>query len=184
MVEQNIFNKVKEWGINLGSCKLPRWESLPLIDLYMDQVLSLLETYLDIYSESTGGKTITSSIINNYVKLGIIPPPVKKKYSREHLAYLIMICVLKQVMPIAMIKFNIELQLKLSPLSEVFNQFCEMFERTTKQTLLSAYRDAKAYEGDAVEFLRKISIKSAVQANASKMISEKILSAFNDADKN
>ncbi|PWM46473.1 MAG: hypothetical protein DBX47_02265 [Clostridiales bacterium] len=178
-MQQDIFEQVKEWGINLGKYSLPRWENLPLIDLYMDQVLSLLDAYLGIYSESTNGKIITSSIINNYVKLGIIPPPVKKKYSRKHIAYLLMVCLMKPVMPIAMIKLNIDLQLKLYPISDVFNQFSIMFERTTKQILLTAYREAKAYDGDAVEFLQKLSIKSAVQANASKMISEKILSMYN-----
>ena len=178
-MEQGKFEQIKSWGINLGKFSLPRWENLPLIDLYMDQVLSLLEKYLGMFSENTSGKTITSSIINNYVKLGIIPPPVKKKYSREHIAYLLMVCIMKPVMPIAMIKLNIDLQLKLYPISEVFNQFGVMFERTTKQTLLAAYRDAKAYDGDAVEFLQQLSIKSAVQANASKMISEKILSMYN-----
>ena len=47
---------------------------------------------------------ITASIVNNYVRMKIMPPPVKKKYGRVHLAYLLMICTLKRSLPIAAIQ--------------------------------------------------------------------------------
>ena len=69
----------------------------------MDQVLSLMERYLGAYP-GYGRKGLTASMVNNYVKLGVMPPPVKKKYARIHLAHLIMICVLKGCFPIEFIK--------------------------------------------------------------------------------
>ena len=74
--------------------KLPYWEELPNLDLYMDQVIVLMENYFSQYMEPDT-KIITPSMINNYVKLGMMPAPVKKKYSKTHVAYLIIICSLK-----------------------------------------------------------------------------------------
>ena len=65
--------------------KLPRWNDLPSIDLYLDQVLSLLDEYLGEYLELDGKKVMTKTMINNYAKNDLLPPPVKKKYSKEHM---------------------------------------------------------------------------------------------------
>ena len=78
--------------------RLPRYEEMPDILLYMDQVLSLMERYLS--GLHVDPKTLTASMVNNYVKMGAVPSPEKKKYGREHLCHLMMICLLKSVMPI------------------------------------------------------------------------------------
>lgn len=70
---------------------LPAWEMLADIGLYMDQVVTLTERVLPL-----GG--ITKAMVNNYVKNGLLPRPVGKKYDREHLALLLEIGVLKQAM--------------------------------------------------------------------------------------
>ena len=80
---------------------IPRWNELPEIDLYLDQVVNYLEKYLTQYSANKEDKIITKTMINNYVKQGIMPAPEKKKYSRAHIAYLMVICVLKQVYSIS-----------------------------------------------------------------------------------
>ena len=76
---------------------LPLWNELPKIELYMDQVVVLLNDYLGYISElDKDEKGVTSSMINNYVKMKVIPAPLKKRYSRIHLSRLIMICALKK----------------------------------------------------------------------------------------
>ncbi len=72
---------------------LPRWEELPDFGLYMDQVIVLIERAFD---DLLPKGEITKSMVNNYVKVRLIPRPVGKKYEREHLAMLLMICILKQ----------------------------------------------------------------------------------------
>ena len=57
---------------------LPRWNELPEIDLYLDQVVNYLEKYLGILSSNDDDKIITKTMINNYVKQGIMPAPEKK----------------------------------------------------------------------------------------------------------
>ena len=65
---------------------LPRWNELPEIDLYLDQVVNYLEKYLGILGSNDDDKIITKTMINNYVKQGIMPAPEKKKYGKTHIA--------------------------------------------------------------------------------------------------
>ena len=111
---------------------IPRWNELPEIDLYLDQVVSYLEKYLDQYNVIKEEKIITKTMINNYVKLGIMPAPEKKKYSREHIAYLIVICVLKQVYSINDIGKLISLTIQYFELSKAYNRFCANLEISVK----------------------------------------------------
>ena len=62
---------------------LPRWNELPNIDLYIDQLVSLLEQYLSNYIKNDNEKDeklITKAMINNYVKHNVIKAPINKKY--------------------------------------------------------------------------------------------------------
>lgn len=78
-----------------SALRLPSWEALPDFGLYMDQVIVLMEKALD--GVLPRGE-LTKSMVNNYVKVRLIPRPAGKKYEREHLALLMMICILKQAL--------------------------------------------------------------------------------------
>ncbi len=88
----------------LRSFRLPAWEDFPDLELYMDQMILLLNRYLTFDEALAEEKTVTASMINNYVKMRIMPPPVKKKYGRAHLAYLVIICSLKDALGISVIQ--------------------------------------------------------------------------------
>ena len=77
--------------------KLPRWNELPSIDQYLEQVLSLLDEWLGDYLAPDGGKVLTRTMINNYVKLKYIPAPENKKYGRLTIACLVVIALMKPV---------------------------------------------------------------------------------------
>ena len=100
--EQNPVRRLAAWLENLEKFDLPDWESLPELDLYMDQVILLLNRYL--FPIVGDEKYVTANIINNYVRLKVMPPPVKKRYVRTHLAYLMIICTLKQSLSISCIQ--------------------------------------------------------------------------------
>ena len=73
-------------------CDIRDYEKLPDIDLYMDQVLSFINDRTRYLSRNPNeDKLFTKTMINNYAKTKILPPPVKKKYSREHVLMLIFI---------------------------------------------------------------------------------------------
>lgn len=96
--------RLAEWSQWMTTFDLPDWDSLPQLELYMDQVIILLTQYLGPLARGQDEKAITASIINNYVRMKVMPPPVKKKYARVHLAYLIIICILKQNLSISSIQ--------------------------------------------------------------------------------
>ena len=65
---------------------------IPNIDLYMDQVTTFMDKQLASTKRYEDDKILTKTMINNYAKNHLLPPPVKKKYSREHV--LLLICLL------------------------------------------------------------------------------------------
>ena len=73
------------------------WDEFPDIGLYMDQVLSYMPRQLIDLGET---ETLTSAMVNNYIKDGLLPRAEGKKYSRAHLAYLTAICAIKQVISV------------------------------------------------------------------------------------
>ncbi len=119
-----ISSKLVRWEKFIESYHLPSWDELPSLELYMDQVIILLSQYLSfIPHEDEEDKLITASIINNYVRMKVIPPPVKKKYSRIHIAYLIMICVLKQSLNISSVQKLIPCGLDEAEVATVYTDF-------------------------------------------------------------
>ena len=100
----------------------PRYEDFPDIELYMDQVISVLERVLSPYSPEEE-KCITSTMINNYVKSKILLPPRNKRYARAQLARLFMICVLKHLMQLSEIGRLLENLAKKRSEEEVFSLF-------------------------------------------------------------
>lgn len=75
-------------------------ESIPNIDLYMDQITSFMDDQLEMSKRREDDKLLTKTMINNYTKNDLLPPPVKKKYSKEHLLCLIFIYYLKNILSI------------------------------------------------------------------------------------
>lgn len=111
---------------------IPRWEELPNIDLYLDQIVTLIEDYLKNLipaKDSKDDKVLTKTMINNYVKHGILKPPVNKKYNRTHIARLIVICILKQVYCINNINSLIKIALETSSIEVSYNKFCIVVEK-------------------------------------------------------
>ena len=108
--------------------KLPRWRELPDIDLYLEQVLSLLDSYL---LEKLPGKkksVLTKTMINNYVKQKVIEPPVNKKYNKRTVAALFLLACLKNVYPIADIARLISIALRDDDIETAYDRFCEHME--------------------------------------------------------
>lgn len=168
--------------------KLPAWNELSDIGLYMDQVILLMNEYLSIYIfNDSETKVITPSIINNYVKMGVIPPPEKKKYSRVHLAYLIMVCSLKQSLSIATIKKIIPSDLSTEAMEKIYTSFLEneyAVFKSLSDELTSSLSPLIDEENNNDEFYSLI-MQSALSASAFKMLTDKMtLQPNNESDEN
>lgn len=90
-------------------------EDIPDIDLYMDQVTTFMESHLKHSTRNPAeDKILTKTMINNYAKNDLLPPPVKKKYSKEHVLLLIFIYYFKGILSIS------DIQQILSPITRDF----------------------------------------------------------------
>lgn len=87
---------------------------IPNIDLYMDQVTTFMEKELKSTKRYEDDKILTKTMINNYAKNDLLPPPVKKKYSKEHLMILTFIYYFKSILSIG------DIEKLLSPITEKF----------------------------------------------------------------
>lgn len=106
---------------------LPRYSQLPDIGLYMDQVIALTERFLGpIFNGET--TILTASMVNNYVKQHLLPPPYKKRYNREHVARLIAICILKQVLSIPEIDVLLKELFLEEDFARNYDSWCDTIE--------------------------------------------------------
>jgi len=114
-------------------------DSIPNIDLYMDQVTTFMEEHLSVTKRFDDDKILTKTMINNYAKNDLIPPPIKKKYSKEHILILLMIYYYKSVLSIN------DIEKVLIPVTDRFyqadstslkmgNVYDEIFAMCTQQT--------------------------------------------------
>ena len=127
-----IAGKLRRWEGYLRSFALPEWEDIPDIGLYMEQVTELLGQYLDyLPPELREEKVITPTAINNYVRTGLMPGPVKKRHYRIHIAYLIMICTLKQSLSLAMLQKLLPAGLCEDEAREVYSSFVRRHSKST-----------------------------------------------------
>lgn len=110
--------------------RCPRFDTIPGMGLYLDQVL----TYVNAALEPIQSEPVTGAMISNYIKNKTVPAPVKKKYTQEHLAYLIVTTLLKQVFTLQQISYFFEIQRETYPLSVAYNYFCSEYENALDST--------------------------------------------------
>lgn len=174
-----IAHKLRRWEKYLRDYTLPTWDELPRLELYMDQVIALLDDYLDFFPKvENGERVVTATAINNYVRLKIMPAPVKKKYSRLHIAYLIMICSLKRVFTISYVQKMIPMGLPESEVKELYNNYVQIHKkialyfidqvRTTARPILHAEVEEQLSVDNLVTM-------AAVAAGFSELLAQKIL---------
>ena len=144
--------------------RFPRWEQLPQIALYMDQVLLVLnQSLMPLSSE---GPVITATMINNYVKMKLAPPAEKKKYDREHMVRFLMICLMKKVLSMAEIAAILEKLLEDRSLEAVYDLFCTELE--------SRLENLDGADSDGCPAV----LAAAVRAIACKIYVEKMIENF------
>lgn len=121
--------------LSINEFHIPRWNELPNVDLYLDQVVNFINSTLSPYIFLNNDKkqeniqVLTKTMINNYVKNNLIEAPEKKLYSKIQLAKLFVICILKQVYSMQDISTLISIALENTKAGEKYDTFCELFEK-------------------------------------------------------
>jgi hypothetical protein len=113
---------------------MPRYDEIPDIDLYMDQLLAYIEKILSPLFVQSNEKILTTSMVNNYVKQGVLPATVKKRYSREHVILLMEICLAKQMYSIQEIGKLLAVQNAIFDMKTSYNYICTELENALKST--------------------------------------------------
>lgn len=157
--------KIKD---KLKTARPEPWESIPDIDLYMDQVISYMKRQhigLDLEDE----ENLTSAMINNYIKSGLLPRAKGKKYNRNHIGYLTAICLLKQVLSVGDAGKLLKTQMEDDTVETFYNNY-----RTTLDgqfNITADQIDENADEGQ----LAQLALQLAISSYAQKLACQKIL---------
>ena len=136
----DLLNSILE---SLSHVNYVKPEELPNIDLYMDQVTTFMDQQLADTKRYEEDKILTKTMINNYAKNDLLPPPVKKKYSKEHILMLTFIYYFKNILSIN------DIQKILNPLSEKYFGSSEEFNLT------KIYNEIFRLEKTATSYLQK-----------------------------
>lgn len=146
----NLLNSILE---SLDRVEYIKPEDIPNIDLYMDQVTTFMDSKLRKTTRNPDDdKVLTKTMINNYAKNDLLPPPVKKKYSKEHMFLLIFIYYLKGILSIN------DIQTLLKPITEQFFKGDENFN------LQDIYEEIVGMEKEYVQELKGSIVEKFQQA--------------------
>ena len=133
----------------MGSVHISRIREMPRIELYLDQLLTLVSQELE-FMQLPGETLVTGSMVNNYVKQGVIPAPRKKRYTRRHLASLLFVCAFKRVFSIAQVKQLMErIYASGADLAWLYDAACDLLERSLAACFDDAAADELLREGGA-----------------------------------
>lgn len=174
---------------------------MPDLDLYMDQVTTFMDEKLSTYKRNEKDKILTKTMINNYTKSNIIPKPVNKKYSKDHLIFLIMIYHMKGIIS------QRDMALLMKPLIENYNSDLE--EKIKIEDIYSILQEIQKSEReksgmqmredmDSVkDYLKEINLNDddmleifmlvtmlIVRANTQKYLAEKLIDEYFVKDRN
>ena len=185
--------ELKKYLEAVVSFTLPSYKELPGVDLYMEQVLEYINRTLDSLTLDQENM-LTSFMVNNYVKAKMIDLPVKKKYSKDQIGYLMAICLMKSTISMADMSLLLELDSCVSVDKGRLYAFwasmeSSILQETAKKTLYRVDDFAKSYdskkskdassaEQDMRASLGLIALRLAIQAQANKLISDSIIAAL------
>lgn len=113
-MSNDIHEFLKEVLEKLQTMDYVKPEALPNIDLYMDQVTTFMDTQLASTKRHEEDKILTKTMINNYAKNNLLPPPNKKKYSKDHILTLLFIYYFKSILSIS------DIQSILNPITDKY----------------------------------------------------------------
>ena len=139
--------------------RLPRYAEIPTVGLYLEQTIKYINTFLS----PLGCLELTSSMVSNYVKKGLIPAPVRKQYYPEQICYLFFVALAKNLTSIENIDLLISVQRSTYPLPMSYDYMCEELENMLFYffDLKDAPEDVGETESDEKNLLRGLIMSAA-----------------------
>ena len=139
--------------------RLPRYAEIPTVGLYLEQTIKYINTFLS----PLGCLELTSSMVSNYVKKGLIPAPVRKQYYPEQICYLFFVALAKNLTSIENIDLLISVQRSTYSLPMSYDYMCEELENMLFYFfgLKDAPEDVGETESDEKNLLRGLIMSAA-----------------------
>ncbi len=173
-------DELKEWCDRVSSFEVGAWEDWPDIDLYMDQVISYLEHYMEYFRIYEDEKLITPSIINNNTKDGVLPKPFKKKYSRALLSNLLLFCITRQVLSGPELAAMLRELNTAEDFCEIHTQFGETLEQELIETVRTVSQHTDNLQSADRQQLARLAMALSLQAFSAGTTARKILSLLKE----
>ncbi len=177
-----VAGKLRRWEVYLQNYRLPEWDEIPNFGLYMEQVTALLQEYLDyLPPELKEEQFITAATINNYVRIKVMPEPVKRRYYRVHIAYLIIILTLKHSLSIALIQKLIPMNLSEAQVMEIYSSYVIRHRSVAKyfieqiRLLAGPILDHKDNSELASSSTEDLIFTNAVMSGFTRLLAEKLM---------
>ncbi len=149
---------LKKYKLLFAEERPEKWDLIPDIELYMDQVISYMQRQhlgFDV------NESLTSSMVNNYAKQEVMPRANGKKYTREHIAYLTAICLLKQILSVSDTKVLLDEELKDEEISSFYEKYTDILDQNL--IIIDNLIDADLDKGKRAELALKLAISSYTQ---------------------
>lgn len=161
-----IHDEFKHWLKHFQQLKLPFWNELPTIQLYMDQVITVVNDYLEPIIDTI----ITKSMINSYVKFKIVDPPVNRKYGTAHLAEIIVTSLMKQVFPLELIKIGIKKSIEETNTVDAYNSFVTIVNEEIGSIYSEKKTDSINISSSSLSTIQRSAIRSFLYKTLSTMM--------------
>ena len=143
------------------------WEELPDLALYMDQIVSYMPRQLIHFDD---GEALTSAMVNNYIKDGLVPRAEGKRYGPVHLGYLTAVCALKKVLPVRDIGILLSAgQESGKDAQSLYGYFCGALDRALSDTAQTIEPDAQPSD------LARMALDLALRSYANQLACARIL---------
>ena len=169
-----------KWLSEIQDFKQADWDKLPDIGLYMDQVQTYIERQINAYAKPDKDKLLTPAMINNYIKDDLIPRAESKKYSNSHVALLIMIATLKQVLSMQDLKALLADKRQADQVKGIYEHYLMYQQQDLSE--LAAEVGKRLSEEQAIdedgEYLRRAALELSIEARNRILLSERILSSL------
>jgi hypothetical protein len=164
-----ITQELEQWLNSLPARHPVAWEQLPDIGLYMDQVLTYVDRQLVLYRQSGQEHVLTPAMINNYIKDGLIPRAEAKKYSPGHLALLIMIGTLKQVLSIQNLKDLLSECRNPDEIEALYHHFLSVQQKALLENAAQVLAETGKIQIAQVQVLESTFARDLEETNTEKM---------------
>jgi hypothetical protein len=141
-----------------------KWEDLPDFMIYKDQLISYMEKQHIGFSE---GESLTSAMINNYTKSGLLPRAIGKKYGKEHIASLTMTSLLKQVLQSDDVIRLVE-NYQQDEIEETYNKYLVLLDEELNNTIenIKTKKSSDKYD---------MAMRLAISSYINKLLCQKII---------